>query len=54
MARTERQVEGQHQQLCKTKDRLTIAQEQIGALKKKLEKANEAVAQSEQEGYDTG
>ena len=47
-------MEGQRQQLCKTKDRLTITQEQIGALKKKLGKANEAVAQAEQEGYDTG
>ena len=33
---------------------IAIAKEQIVALKKKLEKAEEAVAQAEQEGYDVG
>lgn len=33
-------------------DQLTIAKRQIGALKKKLEKAKETAARAEQEGYD--
>ena len=33
---------------------IAIAKEQIVALKKKLEKAEEAAAQAEQEGYDVG
>ena len=31
-----------------------MAKEQIGALKKKLEKAEEATAKAEQEGYEVG
>ena len=52
LARVERQAENQHQQLCKTEDQLTVAREHIEALKKKLEKAEEAAAKAEQEGYD--
>ena len=52
LARVERQAENQHQQLRKTEDQLTVAREHIEALKKKLEKAEEAAAKAEQEGYD--
>ena len=41
------------QHLRKVEDQLSIAKEQIGALKKKLKKAEEAAAHAEQEGYDT-
>lgn len=49
-----RQAENQCQQLCKTDDQLTIAKEQIGTLKNKLEKVEKATAKAEQEGYDVG
>ena len=52
LAGARKQVENQHQQLCKVEDQLAIAKEQIGTLKKKLEKAEAAAAQAEQEGYD--
>ena len=52
LAGAEKQVENQRQQLCKVKDQLAIAKEQIGTLKKKLEKAEAAAAQAKQEGYD--
>ena len=54
LAGVEWQVEDQHQQLHKVEHKLTITKEQIGALMKKLEKVEEAIAQAEQEGDDTG
>ena len=48
------QAEDQHQLLHKVEHKLTITKEQIGALMKKLEKAEKATAQVEQEGDDTG
>ena len=50
----ERQANSQFQQLRHTEDQLTLAKEQIGALKKKLEKAEEATAKAEQERYEVG
>lgn len=49
----EKQAEGQHLQLCRVEDQIAIAKEQIKALKNKLERAEEVVAQAEQKGYDT-
>ena len=40
------------QHLRKVKDQLSIAKEQIGALKKKLNKAEKVAAHAEQEGHD--
>ena len=54
LAGVQKQAKDQHLQLCRTEDQLVIAKEQIKALKKKLEKAKEAAAQAEQEGYDVG
>ena len=48
----ERQANSQCQQLRHTEDQLTLAKEQIGAQKKKLEKAEEATAKAKQEGYE--
>jgi len=47
-----RQAKTQRQQLCLTEDQLTVAKEQIGALKKKLEMVEEATAKAKQEGYE--
>ena len=47
LVRAERQAEDQGQQLHKVEDQLTDAKKQIGALKKKLEKAEEVAAQAE-------
>ncbi|KAL0017580.1 hypothetical protein SO802_004649 [Lithocarpus litseifolius] len=53
LAGAERQAEDQRQQLHKVEDQLTIAKEQMGALKKQLKKAKEAATHAEYEGYDT-
>ena len=37
-----------------TKDQLSISKEQIGTLKRKLAKAEKAIEEAEQEGYDIG
>ena len=50
----ERQAETQRKQLRLTEDELTAAWDQIKLLKKKLEDAEKAKDQAEQEGYDVG
>ena len=50
----ERQTEAQHKQLRQVEDELVVARGQIKTLTKKLEKAEKAKEQAEQEGYDVG
>ena len=50
----ERQTEAQHKQLRQVEDELVAARGQIKTLTKKLEKAEKAKEQAEQEGYDVG
>ena len=50
----ERQAESQRKQLRQDEDQLSIAKEQIGGLKKNLEKAKKANDRAEQDGYDVG
>lgn len=54
LARAAKQAEDQHQQRRRIEDQLVITNEQIETLKKKVEKAEETIAQAEQEGNDIG
>ena len=50
----ERRAEAQRKQLRQAKDNLSIAKVQIKVLTKKLEEAEKAKEQAEQDGYDMG
>ena len=54
MEGAERHAKTQCKQLRQAEDELAVANEQIKVLKKKLDDAEKATVQDEQDGYDVG